>query len=324
MDAKPFPTLRCELALTDAELRVAVRHGTLVRLASGLYVDGPGYRGLDGDQQYLVRVRGLSRRVPDLFVSHQSAAALHRLPLYGNDSVLVHLTRPGRGGARRDAVRQVHAANLPRELCARVEGVPVTTVARTVVDVARSGNEAAAIAVADGALHRGLIESAQIALALDVAKHQPGHARCLRLLRRADGRAESVGETFLRIVLDRPGLPPLDLQMEVRDEGGALVGRADGGYLDCGVLLEFDGKIKYESLLRPGESASDAVVREKQREEALTALGWLVVRVTWAELPPAHLLVNRIRMAIDSRRRLVGLGVIRGSARARDPIVVPL
>lgn len=156
-----------------------------------------------------------------------------------------------------------------------MEGVPVTTVARTVVDVARSGNEAAAIAVADGALHRGLIESAQIALALDVAKHQPGHARCLRLLRRADGRAESVGETFLRIVLDRPGLPPLDLQIEVRDEGGALVGRADGGYLDCGVLLEFDGKIKYESLLRPGESASDAVVREKQREEALTALGWL-------------------------------------------------
>lgn len=108
------------------------------------------------------------------------------------------------------------------------------------------------------------------------------------------------------------------------DEGGALVGRADGGYLDCGVLLEFDGKIKYESLLRPGESASDAVVREKQREEALTALGWLVVRVTWAELPHANLLVNRIRMAIDSRRRLVGLGVIRGSARARDPIVVPL
>ncbi len=44
------------------------------------------------------------------------------------------------------------------------------------------------------------------------------------------------------------------------------------------------GLQKYGRLLRPGETARDALIREKRREDALRAQGIMVVRWTWATL----------------------------------------
>ena len=60
-----------------------------------------------------------------------------------------------------------------------------------------------------------------------------------------------------------------------------LVGYADFGWLPLKVLGEFDGRIKYGAT---GVDAAEAVWREKKREDRLRALGFEVVRWTWADL----------------------------------------
>ena len=47
---------------------------------------------------------------------------------------------------------------------------------------------------------------------------------------------------------------------------------------------EFDGRIKYGRLLRPGQQAGDAVFEEKRREDAIRDEDWGVVRWVWSEL----------------------------------------
>jgi hypothetical protein len=55
--------------------------------------------------------------------------------------------------------------------------------------------------------------------------------------------------------------------------------------VDHRLLGEFDGKVKYGRLLKPGEHASDVVFREKQREDALRRVtGFSMIRITWADL----------------------------------------
>lgn len=66
-------------------------------------------------------------------------------------------------------------------------------------------------------------------------------------------------------------------QVELRDASGHLVARVDLVVDD--VVLEFDGAVKYE-----GADGREELVREKAREDAIRALGYRVIRVTWRDL----------------------------------------
>ena len=63
-----------------------------------------------------------------------------------------------------------------------------------------------------------------------------------------------------RVVIWRLGLPPPELQFEVIINGEVY--RTDFAWPEHRVLGEFDGKVKYGDVLRPGETAADAVMRE--------------------------------------------------------------
>ena len=92
------------------------------------------------------------------------------------------------------------------------------------------------------------------------------------MLRLADGRSESVGETRARYLVWSQGLPPPEVNYPIFDEHGARWPRVDLAWPEFGLFLEFDGKVKYERLLKEGESASDVVFREKQREDMICRL----------------------------------------------------
>jgi hypothetical protein len=96
------------------------------------------------------------------------------------------------------------------------------------------------------------------------------------------------------------GLPTPELQFDVRDAGGMLIGRSDFAWHGGRLPGEFDGKVKYEKFLRPGESAGDAVFREKQREEAFRATGARVVRWVWADVDQPARLAAHIRAALQA------------------------
>ncbi len=68
-----------------------------------------------------------------------------------------------------------------------------------------------------------------------------------------------------------------------------------------GLLGEFDGRVKYGRLLRPGEEPGDAVFREKRREDELRRLtGFAMVRLVWADLHRPRETAARIRGLLRS------------------------
>ena len=79
----------------------------------------------------------------------------------------------------------------------------------------------------------------------------------------------------------RFGIPKPVLQHPVLDTDGRLIGVSDFCWEDHRHFGEFDGRIKYERFLRPGESPADTVFREKRREDDMQ------VRSVWDE--PVHL-----------------------------------
>ena len=75
-----------------------------------------------------------------------------------------------------------------------------------------------------------------------------------------------------------------------------VIHRVDLAWPSLGLFLEFDGKVKYQRYLREGESVTDAVLREKQREELICELtGWRCIRIVWADLYHPERTAARIR-----------------------------
>jgi len=159
-------------------------------------------------------------------------------------------------------------------------------------------------ALADAALRAAGRTEAQVEVfrgALDAAlrrsKGWPGAPQARRVVAFADGRAESVGESRSRVAIARAGLPVPELQRPVLHAGGTA--SADFGWPQHRTVGEFDGKAKYQRMLRPGQTPADAVYEEKLREDAIRAQGWEVVRWHWADLrdfaPTAASIRDRFR-----------------------------
>jgi hypothetical protein len=268
---------------TDDELARLVRAGAWTRLARGSYVDGPLPDDAFARHRLLVEAT-LARLGAAAVVSHQSAAVLHGLPLWGARLDCVHVTRRPPGWNDSRGKLRVHVARLRDDEVTAVDGIPVTGRLRTALDLARSLPFEAAVVVLDSALHRRQISREQLLERLFDIVGTRGSRAAARAVRFADARSESVGESRSRILLHRLDLAPSTLQFEVRTSGGLFVGRTDFAWEEQRVLGEFDGRIKYGRLLRPGQDPGDAVFEEKRREDALRAEDWSVVRWTWADV----------------------------------------
>lgn len=268
---------------TYEHIRQLVRRGDLTPLRRGAYLAGPEPEDARVRHRLLIRAT-LSELSPTAVLSHASAAVWHGLPTWRIPLRRVHVTRIRSSGGRRSARVHVHVASLPAAEVVLVDGVPVTSVARTVVDVARSRPFEEAVVVADGALAAGLTDREELAAVLHGLHRRRGLPSARLAVEFADARAESVGESRSRVAIMRAGLPVPTLQWEVRDRHGRQIGRPDFGWEEQLVAGEFDGRIKYGRLVRPGESAGDVVYREKLREDRLRTVLRAVVRWTWNDL----------------------------------------
>ena len=256
----------------------------------------------------------------DYAVSHVSAAVLHGLPVGGADLREIHVTRIGHGGQRHVAGRRVHSSPLDPRWCTVIDGVLVTTVARTLADLSKIDSLEVAVSAADAAIHLKKCTPGDLVTAMAELKFHAGGPRARRAMALVDGRSESPGETRTRLVLATGLLPKSELQISVFDEQGRFVGRGDGGYPELGVLWEYDGRGKYETLLLPGQTPLDAVLAEKKREERITELGWVVIRIDAADLRDPDRLVRRILAALV-RSKQPGWLPPRGTYTIREPIM---
>lgn len=282
--------------LSDGELARMVRRGELTRLQRGTYVqDG---EALDRTARHAAVVIATARALRlGGAVSHASAAVLHGLPLWKVPLERVHITRrpPANGSGTRRV--HLHVARLPEDDAEFQGGLLTTSVTRTVVDLARTLPFESAVVTADGALAARRTSAPELETCLARMGPVPGSARAVRVLRFADGRSESVGESRSRIALRRLGLPRPELQVPVTDGQGRLVGRCDFGWAEHRTVGEFDGRVKYGRFLRPGQTAADAVYEEKIREDAIRDMGWQVARWTWLDLDRPRILAERLGRA---------------------------
>ncbi len=203
------------LGYSDDELRRLARSGEWFRLRRGAYLEGPQPTSAPERHRLLVHATMAGLRRPAV-VSHQSAAVLHGLALWSVRLDRVHVTRRPPAVQDTGRVLRCHVARLRADEVVEVDGMPVTSPVRTVLDLARSVPLEPAVVALDGALHGGAVEHGQLRIGLGALFGTPGSRRAARAVELADGRSESVGESRSRVVLHRHGVPPSGSQFEVR------------------------------------------------------------------------------------------------------------
>jgi hypothetical protein len=278
------------------DLRRLQRNGELVRVRRGAYARENKPDQLI-EQRHRRLVLGTAPQLRDgAIFSHGSAAVLHGLPVWPAAVQRVHVTRNRRGNGIKRTVVQVHGAPLDVHETVLIDNMPVTSLARTVLDVARTWPMTQAVAAGDRALTLGLT-SAELDAGLVSMARWPGVRAARRVVEFLDVRSESVGESFSRVRLMEEGLPAPEPQGEIFGPNGQFIARVDFYWKEHQTVGEFDGKIKYGRLLKPGQRIEDVIFDEKLREDALRDLGLQVVRWIWPDLYRTGVLRGRVLRA---------------------------
>lgn len=291
---------------TPSEIQRLRSRGELVSVRRGVYAVARTWRELAPWDRHLVELVALQLVLNEpAVVSHLSAGVIHGLSLLAPDLATLHVTRPGRAGARLEARVHHHVADLPDRDVSSFEGWKVTSLARTGIDIARESDLPQGVAALDSVLGRGLDRALLIEVLLSCSSW-PGARMACHALALADGRSANAGESWSRVELFRHGVPPTDIQHKLYDDDG-LIGIADFVWLPDRVVGELDGRLKYKvpDGAHP-DQAGEVVWAEKRREDRIRALGYEVVRWVYADLSHPDRLAGRVRQALG-----------RGAARRR-------
>ena len=291
---------------TPSEIESRRRRGEFSRLRPGAYALPTPEALLPAARHRQLIEATIPQLSADAAASYVSAAVLHDLPVWGEDLRTVHLTRPrtGGGGKRRNWVT-MHAQPLEAADVTVVDGIQVTSLERTVFDLSRTLPYERAVAAGDRGLATGMSMEILTEM-LERGRLWNGVSQARRTAAFIDGRAESAGESVSRVRCAEFRLPAPEPQFSIRLPDGATA-YADFGWEDFRTIGEFDGRVKYQELLRPGESVTDVVVREKHREDLLRALGWQVVRWVWDDLYRFGPIAEALLAAFERGRRIAAI-----------------
>jgi hypothetical protein len=171
------------------------------------------------------------------------------------------------------------------------DGVALTSVARTVVDLARVSSFRDGVVAADSALRAGKTTVAEIGDVIADCERWPGVKRARRVAAFADGSSESALESIGRAAFHEHGLPAPELQVWVGSDELGVVGRTDFLWRKHRTIAEADGALKYAD---PGRA-----IGQLNRDAQLRDAGFDVTHFTWHEITMTPLqVVERIRAAL--------------------------
>jgi very-short-patch-repair endonuclease len=260
---------RAQLLEAGVTERVVERHLTAKRLRPllrGVYIMGP-LVSLRAREMAAVLASGA-----EAVVSHRSAASLWDLLPPQTNADPVDVTVLNRGTNSRPGIRRHRVRRLDGDQTSSVDGIPVTTAARTLLDLS------ACVGARD----------LEQALAQAERRQSVTTIELFNLISRHPGRP---GTPALRAILQRDG-PPALARSEAEERFLALIRRAKlptpeanvlfGGHeLDFlwrseGVAVEVDGYAFHSSKRR--------FERDRRRDARLAALGIQVIRLTWRQI----------------------------------------
>lgn len=284
----------------------------------GVYAPKQWYEGLGERERHLLLVRSvLDELGSDWVATHDSAVVAHGLGDYGQgtyglDLAVAHVARIGGTTSRRTASVQYHRGAVAPEQVTSAAGLPALGATPAVVEAMTQHPLDAATVLACSWLACRRTEArqagrlaafdeeaarAELRATLDAVGARRGTRTARDAIEIADPRCESVGEARFLVLCWEHDLPRPETQVQVDLPNGTWA-EVDFLFREVGMIVEFDGMLKYED--EPGRTAKEKVAAEKRRERALRDLGWHLVRVTWADLAPA----NRTRTVAYLRREL--------------------
>ncbi|MGJ6981185.1 hypothetical protein ACSDQ9_11760 [Aestuariimicrobium soli] len=275
-----------------------LRDGRLVRARRGRYLLTPDDARLDPRKLVWANLPEIG---PGTVFSHLSAAVMWGIPLWRlNHGRRVWVTR---ADSTRGNIRgPVHAHNCPWSPAevTELDGVPLTTMTRTAVDLGRAFGADVGIVACDWVRRQG-VSAEELNEVLARHRRRPGVVAARLAATQASPLAESPAESVSRLRMFQLGLPRPAEQVEVRTPWGQLVGRGDFGWEEERLLGECDGRTKYDH--PDGGRASDAVVAERWRAARLASHGWALVRWMPDDLQRPETFRRTIEAALAEARR---------------------
>jgi very-short-patch-repair endonuclease/predicted transcriptional regulator of viral defense system len=280
-----------ELGLGRGAIDRRIARGALHPLHRGVYLVGHAVPPPLARELAAVLACG-----PGALLSHRSAARLWGIYDFARDDVEV--TVPARGRNQRPGIR-VHCVSFVPPQEARVYlGIPATSPARTLLDLAASVPRRDLERAVEEAAIRRLTSREELAAVLERSHRRPGAAtlRSVLALGARPGLTRSEAERRLLELLRAGDLPPTDTNVRVDGYEVDFLWRAER------LIVEVDGYAFH--------SSRAAFERDRRRDAALDAAGYAVVRVTWRQIvvEPEAVLVRLARSLASAAARVRAAG----------------
>lgn len=288
----------------NARQRAAVRRraqtGAFVNPHYGLYAEQSYWTGLSPAQRYLHVLRALARKHPNWVFTSVSAAAIYQLecPWSLHDGMVYIASDSAINGYASRDVRKIFVAPIHAHI---VNGLPVVTLERALVDFALRHKFPQALPIFDSAMRIYQYSQEKVIEICDSLRRDCGPV--FRLLYYVDGRSENGGESFCRAVIIELGFIAPLLQQEFIDPKNPRKSyRVDFLWvLPDGriIVAEFDGMRKYtDPSMTDWKTTRQVVHEEREREDALRQAGvTTIVRIDYQEASLGYPLARKLRDA---------------------------
>jgi very-short-patch-repair endonuclease len=243
-----------DAGFTERQIDRRVQARRLHRVHYGVYA--VGHRVLTTEGRWMAAALAVGG-----VLSHASAAAAW--DLRRTSSAVVHVTVRGDADVCGGGLRVHRSTTLSAAETTVHKGIPITTPARTIIDLARTLEGRALEHVVDVADQRGLVDFT------DLRAARPASLKAvLSRYSPAPTRSE-LEERFLRLCDDHGILRP---ETNARIEGFEV----DFVWRDARLIVEVDGYAYHRS---PAAFESD-----RERDVTLKTAGWQVLRFTWSQV----------------------------------------
>ncbi len=253
------------------------RDGKLYNIRRGLYINTNDYQNLKPWEKYVAQLVAYARSAKKPIFSHQSAAILFNLALITVPKK-IHVYCPVNSrGYSRDVVkhpRLTERTHLQERYF--MPGASATSLLTTVIDCVSTLGFEEGVVLADSALRECKVSEEIMREAM--LNYQGTYKEKVHSVARAiSGKSESAGESLTRLILDQLDVEYLE-QYWFDCQGRRY--RVDFYLPELGLIVEFDGKLKYE-ISNGREQVTDG---ERLRERELLKSGYRIFRVDWNDV----------------------------------------
>jgi predicted transcriptional regulator of viral defense system len=257
------------LGLTPSMLKARVARGQLARLHRGVYA--VGHRQLRREGHWVAAVLAAGQ---DAALSHRDAAALHGLQRPGSHR-RIEVTTP-RKAQSSERIRIYGRATLDAEDITSVHGIPVTTVARTLVDLAHTVSPTQLARAINEAERLGLFDLTSVERALERTAQRKGRGHAFMRKALQDARTTRIQLTnselearFLSLVV-KSNLPQPTLNATIKGM------QVDAVWREHKLAVELDGYAYHHT---PAAFQTD-----RDRANDLARAGYTLLRFTYGDV----------------------------------------